>query len=443
MHPWEHSNHLLLPYRGEAEDLLVLCEQLKLPMMTKLPRELRDAIGSFIGPSPLWRYSTVIQRAASLRLVPTPPTSITRLPLCDIQSWHRYGEPTVCEKPPTDSSHIRITVDSSGIKEISLLAHKEDDEMYKTAPTSSQLFIIEKPAVLGNVIARLQVVPQAYRDIIQASTRERALSLSQKATKIQPFSRLSFINTATCFGLTFLLHSDRIKAVHAHTSTVPTAYEAFLRLTSGCRESAVWFYLPLPIGEELTAVGGKATEHSNAPEPGGLFVGLVQLSKFDNGERSLQLVHCTRRPILVHDATAGQISLFAPEPAATTRMPWTQDSLPLGGEYTTQAPLEGVTAAHAFMDRETNHCGGILLQYQDGKKVSVGQCRLGLDKVQSVRHPVRICCATVNHILSVEFTGEETHSHTNKGGANWTCHKMTGSLHFRFNHVNAEVVIVN
>lgn len=171
--------------------------------------------------------------------------------------------------------------------------------------------------------------------------------------------------------------------------------------------------------------------------------GLVQLSKFDNGERSLQLVHCTRRPILIHDATAGQISLFAPVPAATTRMPWTQDSLPLGGEYTTQAPLEGVTAAHAFMDRETNHCGGILLQYQDGKKVSVGQCRLGLDKVQSVRHPVRFCCTTVNHILSVEFTGEETHSHTNKGGANWTCHKMTGRLHFRFNHVNAEVFIVN
>jgi hypothetical protein len=55
------------------------------------------------------------------------------------------------------------------------------------------------------------------------------------------------------------------------------------------------------------------------------------------------------------------------------------------------ASLEGVVYAQVFSDQENGRCTGILLEYYDGIKRALGQCRLGFDAVRCYERPTKFC----------------------------------------------------
>lgn len=294
MRPWAYSDHLCLPFQGESGDLLIISELLPRLMVKRFPRELIEMVGSFIGPSVLWRYPTVIKRAASLQLTPAVQDWTRRL--CDIQHWSRHQEPVMCDTSSTASCYTRITIDSSGIKGIDrIVAH---EQKYDAKPTPYHRFIIEEADKLSEVVACLQVsepdarpdaccadrneqnghcrlkfcqptritflnyplLPEVTCRVFSALTTPKYIRGIQMRTQPGGSGHLSVIDTASCFGLILFVEYYQILAVHAHTSIAPTALETFLRITSFRGEFATWLYVALPSCEEITALGGSSID---------------------------------------------------------------------------------------------------------------------------------------------------------------------------------------
>lgn len=70
------------------------------------------------------------------------------------------------------------------------------------------------------------------------------------------------------------------------------------------------------------------------------------------------------------------------------------DGPPLPAACSSSASLENISTIHVFTDEATRLCKGILIEYNDGLKKSLGQCRLGMDSVQSYKKPSSISHAS-------------------------------------------------
>lgn len=115
------------------------------------------------------------------------------------------------------------------------------------------------------------------------------------------------------------------------------------------------------------------------------------------------------------------------------------------------ASLENVIQAAVFYDGTTRHCKGIIIDYCNGTRRALGQCRLGLDRVQRCNHPSHLFYApttyhdvsghellAVNVAFATEFEYEQRAANT----LHWVDCKMEGILHFWFTGKQAELEIV-
>lgn len=104
--------------------------------------------------------------------------------------------------------------------------------------------------------------------------------------------------------------------------------------------------------------------------------------------------------------------------------------------------LERVVCAQVFSEIESGKCRGILLEYEDGIKRTLGQCRLGFDVVRSYEHPTSFCYLSITYRIHehlgyfgkkpyVAFNSE-TSSVEGQGTAEWETYPMRGTLHFAY-----------
>ncbi len=113
------------------------------------------------------------------------------------------------------------------------------------------------------------------------------------------------------------------------------------------------------------------------------------------------------------------------------------------------APLENVTRLHMFKDRERGLCRGILLEYRNGARRTVGQCRIGMDHVDVCTSPTAICFSPQTYCqpgseakrqaLLIASTDQLDHMHDDKG---WACCKMKGKLEFWFTAEESAMQVV-
>lgn len=117
-----------------------------------------------------------------------------------------------------------------------------------------------------------------------------------------------------------------------------------------------------------------------------------------------------------------------------------QDPLPNACNF--HASLERVVCAQVFSDRETERCRGILLEYEDGIKRALGQCRLGFDPVRCYEYPTRLCYLPGIYRLKRGHTREPRVVHVafdpesdllvRHDTGKWEICPMKGTLHFAF-----------
>lgn len=117
--------------------------------------------------------------------------------------------------------------------------------------------------------------------------------------------------------------------------------------------------------------------------------------------------------------------------------------------YPSLAPLENVTCLQIFRDQDSRLCRGILLEYKNGAQRALGQCRYGIDPVESSLKPARICVLDVLYsppqtskrlqAIRVESTDSCEHCHADDG---WTCFTMKGNLEFWVNEEQSSLAVI-
>lgn len=115
-----------------------------------------------------------------------------------------------------------------------------------------------------------------------------------------------------------------------------------------------------------------------------------------------------------------------------------------GSTNTSMASLEGVVSTQTFYTKHGSYFKGIILEYRNGTKRALGECRTGLDAVRHSKDPSTICITKTTPEGSpaaslclqqwkLEFNADVNHTHVKEDGCNWKCVKMRGTLEVCFN----------
>ncbi|KAG6007497.1 hypothetical protein E4U21_005965 [Claviceps maximensis] len=106
-------------------------------------------------------------------------------------------------------------------------------------------------------------------------------------------------------------------------------------------------------------------------------------------------------------------------------------------ETLSEVCLDNVIAANAFYREEDNGCAGVILKYVNGGQRALGQCRLGIDRVEECISPTHICFAPLGCWPFKSFA-RFTRDPTGYLEKDWYCQPMTGSLKYRISLDGAE-----
>lgn len=165
MFPWRQYASLLLPFEPLGPKYVQeVIRSWKTPLIQRLPNEIQQIIIQLTQNHCSWRYGVVLEQAHHLsRMNLAFPMTPRRLN--HIQSWRREELPLIKpiqEEDEDDSDFVRITIDSSGIEEITRVRIATED--FTPSPVSSnKLFVIEKASQLAKVEAQFMVswIPDA------------------------------------------------------------------------------------------------------------------------------------------------------------------------------------------------------------------------------------------------------------------------------------------
>jgi hypothetical protein len=103
------------------------------------------------------------------------------------------------------------------------------------------------------------------------------------------------------------------------------------------------------------------------------------------------------------------------------------------------APLSNVIRAQIFYKSgRVSACRGILLEYRDGSKRALGQCKLGVDPSKECMDPTQLCYNNLRkNTVQVKISNGTSHPRHEETG--WTCCSMRGVLEFWFSERDEEL----
>ncbi|KAL7916015.1 hypothetical protein GGI35DRAFT_431322 [Trichoderma velutinum] len=434
----------------------------------------------------IWRYCSAIQLAQELGSAKAEAASIYEV--SKVLSWSRGSSPNLVQDESLAGSFIRFTIDHRGIRSIDRISDTPAN-ITGEMPVSSCVFAVESVEKLSDAnikfelgLCRLQS-PGELR-ISTWSTRNplRFMQLMQLASPYS-YHRLAAISLdpEQCTGLSFFMASQVVHDIYAHSRRSSTHLERFQYLRSMFDREIAWIYIPLTAQDQITAIEVRKNVTIDTPhlltiwtKTGKFIVGTPQrvVKKWRAGHANVTrrpargILYETegdaRRPLtLIHEIPSSGLMTFigtdadkqteTTEAAVDPQRVW-----PLPHAFFSSASLEGVLHVHVFNDKLRNLCKGILFEYENGSKRTVGQCRLGWDRVQSWRRPLRIFYDSASYPIpnptsvfhpdrhkSVRVTFDSESDHVSEDGTfEKNFYPMKGCLNFWFlvNDVEIEIV---
>ncbi|KAM0560011.1 hypothetical protein ACHAPJ_003968 [Fusarium lateritium] len=271
------------------------------------------------------------------------------------------------------------------------------------------------------------------------------------------------IDLRSVTGLTFFFSFSKLYAIHAHTQTRPYATRTFERLPARRRDNAVWIYLPVPTGEEITAIAMRLKNEGGGPTTQKPFflirtklAGDVSVGPYHLGKhRDVVLSQSSPKLLIYSAADVGPATVFGTYPRErhddafpSFRHPWSNKP-PLHEHVNlSSAPLKDVTRMQVLEDEESGFCKAILLEYGNGARRALGNCRLGIDRARTCLNPSRICYRPSGHAsgirrdipaVRVQAACGSTHHHDE---GDWICSAMEGVVEFWFSREQSVIRLV-
>ncbi|POR32421.1 Uncharacterized protein TPAR_07376 [Tolypocladium paradoxum] len=420
-----------------------------LPRMPSLPPELRLKIWEFCASSPLQLYTAV----SDLRdeMASSKQRKWSSIPLIEIKSWARSCQ-LECDDTP-DNPIIRLTFDSRGLRRIERLSKPQSRS---SSGSDFNAFVVEAAERFSGVLvefqlglARLQLPTGEANgfhiwDTPCPPPLKRCFS---DLSNLPPPCHLGTVQLRACTGITFFMSSGSTYAVHAHTSNRLSAQSTFEALPTAQRKIVSWVYVPIEGG--ITKFGfsqvrkrpGNVTRSQSfllsTESAGNIFIGRHRTS-FSVIKQPLTLIH--DKPDGLPISFVGAYSEDEGHRLQDTNLSHERSPSTAITPSFSSASLERASRIQIFYISETAICRGIIIQYEDGLRRALGQCRLGIDPVQEFAMPTHLCFSNATFrqprmdeelrgVSVVSTTAKRIHDHK---GPCWTCCEMTGFLNFYF-----------
>ncbi|KAH6604932.1 hypothetical protein Trco_006639 [Trichoderma cornu-damae] len=437
--------------------MLLAARACHLPELASMPPEIMCMIwrDAFAQPSLLGRYQSVVALAAES--CDQDPDQQTSLSVCNVASWERGGRPLVEERdaPP----FIRITIDRRGVRRIERLVQRPE---FLHRRSDTELYIVETREAMAGVdvlfqsgLARLDLA-RTEVDLRPWDTRTppplESLSVRPAISKSIQFAT---IHLARITGITFFMSakSGTVFAIHTHTSQAPSAVPTFSRLSKHQQWQACWIHVPFTSGDRLTHFGVRHVDSTSwhilvmktpscrfrfrgrtCPnttqlrfEKAGDYIIGPHFEKDEEVQDSIWPVEDQLLLVCSISRTGSVLALNAfPQRSGTAVPPFAQiDQIRLPPAFTqaffSSAPLENVVRLRVFTDH-AKCCRGLLLEYEDGSKRSVGECRIGVDRQRVYRSPACICIFQEATELYIKACYRLEHKHV---AGDWTVLDVT------------------
>lgn len=288
-------------------------------------------------------------------------------------------------------------------------------------------------------------------------------------------SHLSTIDTRSSTGLTFFTCFASIWAIHTHTKRQPSAQCTFDTLSPKVKPFVQWVHVPLGAEDTITAFGWSRTNYNARFYVSLVSILAVYLYKSSNSltrgkqlrlklagdvivgstykmrDENVQSIHHPHT--LIYKRPDGEAVTFvgghaggAAPPLAATQLEIDEQKdaeaeptftfqyrkQPFRSASYSSAPLSDVIRAQVFYERgRASVCRGIVLEYSNGSKRALGQCKLGVDQIEECMEPAQICYYSPGK-NSVQVKVSNGSLHAGHGEAGWTCCLMRGVLEFWF-----------
>ncbi|EHK43120.1 hypothetical protein TRIATDRAFT_86044 [Trichoderma atroviride IMI 206040] len=425
--------------------------------------EIAVLIQSYSQSSILWRFDATLQLVEELSLA-TADDAVT-CSLSKVLCWSRNGSPRFVQDELADP-FVCLAIDSQGIRSIDRVSElsatlaaqmsihpnvlliepveaiKSIDMEFKLGrsrlrlPTTASLNVWSAPLPVSNLLN----IKNHERDAASASSA--SLSSHLVATSLDPryCTGISLFVTAT--------PGSKIVGIYGHSHRESRHPETFEYMTSfhGCR--LIWIYIPLATNDKIHGIGVRRSAPLREPHSitlqmtsGQYIVGIpptkapVYETLYIAGQQHLTLIHSSpsNSGISVIKADADHQFKYCGIPS---------DGPPVPAACSSSAPLENISSIHVFTDESTRLCKGLLIEYNDGLKRSLGQCRLGMDSVQSYKKPSSISHASTyqptceRHLVPCKgvhvIFDSQNHHYGEDEGLIWEHYEMKGQLYFWF-----------
>lgn len=118
------------------------------------------------------------------------------------------------------------------------------------------------------------------------------------------------------------------------------------------------------------------------------------------------------------------------------------DVPPMPAACSSSASLEKILNIYVFTDKSTDLCQGIMIEYTNGLKRSLGQCRMGMDSIQTYEKPSSLSYASTyqsacgKHKISCKgvhvVCDSQIQPHLQDGDLIWEQYEIKGQLYFWF-----------
>ncbi|KAL7921836.1 hypothetical protein ACQKWADRAFT_294567 [Trichoderma austrokoningii] len=493
MYPWRDVAPLTLdPVLYAPTDILSSAAGFPKPFLP----DIAGLIGSHLQPNhALLRFCKVIQLAQYLNSAESG-NAVTH-PLCEVLSWTRgTAAPILVGQGEAVNPRMRLTIDSRGIKSIERLSDTLEGSTALGLSLFSHAYIVESVEQLSEVgiefslgMSRLHVPISADVGIWNIPS-PHALPSRPPLPPLPPLSSRSPLAHRTppklplyrqfavldldpkhTTGISFFMIGDKIGSIHGHTKRGSQALEAFQRLHGFHRRIPDWIYIPITANDKVIAIGTVRTKMQPAQikyymhpvvtysimltmKSGTYFIGLsyarsrkqlkeTVYKKPQSEDRHLTLIHHvpyrSRMSFIGADTVGEAVSAMEP-----------QIDDPLGYAQNFYASLERVVRAQVFTETGTSVCRGILLEYEDGIKRTLGQCRLGFDSVRCYEYPTTFCCMTAKDSCVRPNKYEYSHVHVAfdsehgllvEEDVKWETYPMKGTLQFAYTNIQTAIKV--
>ncbi|KAL7953915.1 hypothetical protein V8C34DRAFT_295674 [Trichoderma compactum] len=465
--PWNGSpplQQILSPNVNISHFTRWAAEACKMPSLRSLPVELAFMIYRQLNHDDLYRSLSFLDFARWSHL--GYHKRVKTIPVIEIEEWQRGAHPIMNEmaapnKAESDKRIILLSIDSKGLQCIKRLRMDETDSY---SPQSyPAVYVVEEAECFSSVqveynypFARLHLAGgrehfRIWDTPSPPQWQECVIDKNYDYTRAK--GPLNTIDTRATSGITFFIASGFVWALHTHTKKQPSAQLTFNTLNS-IRQSVVqWVYVPLGNQDTIATFGwsynsAKSRFFLRLKLAGEIVVG----STYEMKDENVQLVKdpltlIYERPdseaitfVGGHACGAASSAASAEQEAADALPAFTFRQQPFSAANYSSAPLNDVIRTQLFHERGSPTCRGIILEYRNGAKRALGQCRLGIDRTEECTEPVRFCYSNslIGGRQSVQVHIAKDSSHTHEGGG-WICCMMRGDLEFWFTNKEGKI----